>query len=90
MSTDRCSAQRALSVASLKIEHMSDALVDRVAGGVEDLTASDLLALARERKAAEERALAVVDGARDGNTEKVGLHQKYPSRLRSSIAASVA
>jgi hypothetical protein len=40
------------------IEHMSEGLVDRVAGGVEDLTASELLALARDRKVAEDRAAA--------------------------------
>ncbi|NPC40885.1 HNH endonuclease signature motif containing protein [Nocardioides sp. zg-1230] len=37
---------------------MSEALVDRVAGEVDDLTAAGLLALARNRKAAEERAAA--------------------------------
>jgi hypothetical protein len=40
------------------IEHMSEGLAERVAGGVGDLTASDLLALARDRKVAEDRAAA--------------------------------
>src|SRR6478609_3183156 len=46
----------ALSVVARTIEHMSEALVDQVAGGVEDLTASGLLRAIRARRADEERA----------------------------------
>src|SRR6478609_6605124 len=48
----------ALSVVARTIEHMSEVLVDRVAGGVEDLTASGLLRAIRARRADEERAAA--------------------------------
>jgi hypothetical protein len=41
-----------------RIEHMSEALLAPGAGEVEDLTASELLALARDRKAAEDEAAA--------------------------------
>src|SRR5687768_6953667 len=37
---------------------MSEAVAQRTAGGVEDLTARELLALARDRKVAEDRAAA--------------------------------
>jgi hypothetical protein len=47
-----------LSVSFRRIEHMSEALLAPRAGGVDDLTASDLLALARNRKAAEDQAAA--------------------------------
>jgi hypothetical protein len=40
------------------IEHMSEGLVDRVAGGVEDLTASELLSVIQERRAVENQAAA--------------------------------
>ena len=39
------------------------------------------------QQAPDERALAVVDRARRGQAQE--LHQKYPSRLRSSMAASL-
>ena len=51
-------AVRAVSVAADRIEHMIEALAAGGEGGVEDLTARDLLALARDRKAAEDRAAA--------------------------------
>src|SRR6478735_4715029 len=49
---------RPLSDPSPRIEHMSEALVDRAEGGVEDLTASGLLRAIRARRADEERAAA--------------------------------
>jgi hypothetical protein len=53
-------------------------------------------ALRIEQQPADERALAVVDGAGGGEAQRAGsggkrddgIHQKYPSRLRSSIEAS--
>jgi hypothetical protein len=47
-----------LSVGFRIIEHMIEALLAPRAGGVDDLTASELLALARNRKAAEDQAAA--------------------------------
>ena len=47
-----------MSVVADRIEHMIETLAASGAGGVEDLTARDLLALARDRKAAEDRAAA--------------------------------
>ena len=47
-----------LSVVAGRIEHMIETLAGPGAGEVEDLTARDLLALARDRKAAEDRAAA--------------------------------
>ena len=40
------------------------------------------------QQAADQRALAVVDGTRGGDPQQLTGHQKYPSRLRSSIAAA--
>ena len=47
-----------LSVVADRIEHMIEMLAGPGAGEVEDLTATDLLALARDRNAAEDRAAA--------------------------------
>ena len=47
-----------LSVVAARIEHMIETLAGPGAGEVEDLTARDLLALARNRKAVEDRAAA--------------------------------
>ena len=47
-----------LSVVADRIEHMIETLAGPGAGEVDDLTARDLLALARDRKAAEDRAAA--------------------------------
>ncbi len=51
-----------------------------------ELVFKDRLAVVEQP--ANERALAVVDRA--GGAESQEVHQKYPSRLRSSIAASLA
>ena len=51
-------ASSRLSVGLRIIEHMIEALAGPGTGAVEDLTASDLLALARDSKAAEDRAAA--------------------------------
>src|SRR5689334_4152392 len=47
-----------VSVVVDRIEHMIETVAGSGAGGVDDLTASDLLALARDRKTAEDRAAA--------------------------------
>ena len=47
-----------VSVAAGRIERMIETLPGPQAGEVDDLTARDLLALARDRKAAEDRAAA--------------------------------
>ena len=47
-----------MSVVGGRIEHMIETLAGPGAGEIEDLTATDLLALARDRKAAEDRSAA--------------------------------
>src|SRR6478735_8024714 len=54
----RGARQGPLSVVADRIEHMIGTWAGPEAAGVEDLTASDLLALAADRKAAEDRASA--------------------------------
>lgn len=56
--TDVLNTTLAVSVVGGRIEHMIETLAARGAGEVDDLTAHDLLALARDRKAAEDRAAA--------------------------------
>ncbi len=51
-------ATGSVSVGADRIEHMIDTLAQPGGGGVEDLTASDLLRAIRERRAAEDRAAA--------------------------------
>ena len=51
-------APEPLSVVAGRIEHMIETLAGPQAGGVDDLTARDLLALARAQKTAEDRAAA--------------------------------
>ena len=58
------------------IEHMSEGLVDRVAGGVEDLTASGLLASIRSAREVENQAAA----------EQLVLGQRGHRHVRMSIA----
>src|SRR5436190_1374926 len=57
-------------------------LLDRL-----ELVAEDVLRV--QQQTTDQRGLAVVHGAGGGESEELDA-QKYPSRLRSSIAASVA
>ena len=56
-----------------------------------ELVGEDLLGV--EQQSADQCRLAVVDGAGGGEAQEVGAagdgHQKYPSFLRSSMAASL-